>query len=147
MDSRSKHGYDTKIVSATRFDDGAIAEEHLAAELLLRSSLREAGSIIVELEPRLVSTPYYRCICPSLSQSCHPSANGHERLVSMGLWRSRLALCVVVSSNLLVDRKRICKKARVRKTICAATLRERRLTQHAQCSGIRAIVGCRVDCC
>jgi hypothetical protein len=121
MYSRSRHGYDTEIVSVTRFDDGVIAEEDLAAGLLLRSSLRKAGSIIVELEPRLGLTPYYRCICPSLSQSCHPSANGHERRVSMGLWRSRLALRAVVSSNLLVDRKRTCKKARVRKTICAAT--------------------------
>ena len=52
MDSRSKHGYDTKIVSVTRFDDGVIAEEDLAAGLLLRSSLSEAGSIIVKLENR-----------------------------------------------------------------------------------------------
>jgi hypothetical protein len=87
MDSRSKHGYDTKIVSVTRFDEGVIAEEDLAAGLLLCSSLREAGSIVVKLETRLGSTPYYRCMCPSLSQSCHPSANDHERRVSMGLWR------------------------------------------------------------
>jgi hypothetical protein len=35
MYSRSRHGYDTGIVSVTRFDDGVIAEEDLAAGLLL----------------------------------------------------------------------------------------------------------------
>jgi hypothetical protein len=41
MGSRSRHGYDTKIVSVTRFDDGVVAEEDLAAGVLLRSSWRE----------------------------------------------------------------------------------------------------------
>jgi hypothetical protein len=69
MDSRSKHGYDTKIVSVTRFDNGVVAEEDLAARLLLRSSLREAGSIIAKLEKRWFRhhiIVVYALLCPSL---------------------------------------------------------------------------------